>query len=292
MDLDAGVLDASTEGGDIHLRDLANGLALGSVSTGGDADSSIDLTVVDGPLLRDPSRPELTNLDAGTLDLEVSGGGNDIGAGGDPIVTSADRIDVRTEGGDINLRDTNGDLAIGEVSTGGSTESVVSIRADGGSLVSDPEGTGSIQGGTLLLDAADAVGTPESPLQLDAGTLGLSAGRGNGFVDDRNGDLALVQRPDAPSVIRITSDDFPDGEVRGGDDLDRLRQAETSLVVIDGGADGSGSASGSLAPVIGIDPDRVRSVEDPAVLIRDLVGDRLDEDAVEEAAVEGGATGS
>ena len=250
IEIDAVTLNAATEGGSIWLEDIAGGVAVGLVTTTGTAGSVIDLLATGGPIAEAAVTDADADLIAEHIDLEVTGGGSTVGTAAEALELDAGLLDVLTAGGGIYLEDTAGGVAVGLVSTTGS--SALELLVTDGSLTesisTDPEADVVASDVSLTVTgAASTIGTDTERMELNADTLDAQTAGGGIWLEDTAGGVALGNVTTTGAVGTVIDLLITDGAItEDGTDNDADVVAETVSIVTNGAADGVGTAAAVL----------------------------------------------
>ena len=188
-------LNALTAGGGIFLNDIAGGVAVGLVDAGGTAGGTVNLKATNGSIIESGSDPE-ADLVGETVTLEVTGSGSTIGTLANTLEIDAGEhtLNAKSEGGSINLNDTEGGFGIGLVDAGGTAGGDVTLTATGGSITeSGADTSADIVGKTVNLTvtgSSSTIGSGGNALEIDAATLDASTAGGNINLHDIEGGFA------------------------------------------------------------------------------------------------------
>jgi hypothetical protein len=199
LELNATTLSASTAGaaGDaIFIRDTAGGVAAGLITAGA---GNVSLAVLNGSLTSQ-TVDGTADIVGATINLTVSGAGNDIGtSAAAPLEINATTVlnaaTAGAAGDNIFIRDTAGGLVVGLVNAGAGN---VSLEVLNGSLTSQTvDGTADIVGASVSVSVTGAgndIGTSAAaPLEVNAVTLSASTAGAAGddiFIRDTVGGVA------------------------------------------------------------------------------------------------------
>ncbi len=211
VEIDADVLDVTTEEGDVYLDARGDGVALGLIETGplGGAATTVDLIAKEGGDILDAADDDATTQDidirAEQITLAVSGGTGSIGLNNTRRVEiDADQLDVTTEEGSVFLNDRVGGVALGMLDTGalgGSYSTVDLLSSGGGSITDASSGDSGVAGNDVVAEhilltvtgGTGSIGLPGEPLELDSQLLDLSTEGGNLYVEETAGGTAIGQ---------------------------------------------------------------------------------------------------
>ena len=170
--------------GDITLEELNAGTR------------DVSVTATNGSITESGSDSE-ADIIGNTLNLAVTGTTSTIGTEANTLEINAVNLNASTSGGNIYLNDIVGGVAVGLVTTGGTTSGTVNLMATNGSLLewgSDLEAD--IVGETLNLvvtGPTSTIGRAENVLEVDAGsnTLNAKTSGGNIYLNEILGDASI-----------------------------------------------------------------------------------------------------
>ncbi len=230
LELDAVSLNIATGGGDIRVEDTAGGVTLGQLTTGGAVGSVLDLLATGGSIVAATPNDGVAELLAENINLQVTGGASVMGGDGASLELDATTLNALSGGGDIFLTDLAGGVAIDGVSTTGVANSVIKLRAVGGSVTeSGADGAADISTDILHLNvtgAGSTIGRPGSALETQVGTLrDVTTEGGSIYLNDLAGGV-LVEHVSttgaAGSALDLT--------VTGGSILESQPDADADLI--------------------------------------------------------------
>ena len=249
LEINAVNLNASTEGGNIYLNDMAGGIAVGLVTTGGATSGSVNLKATDGSIIESGSDPD-ADIVGETLNLAVTGPTSSIGTAVNTLKIDAVNLNASTEGGNIYLSDIGGGVAVGLVTTGGTTSGTVNLTAIDGSILewgSDPDAD--IVGETLNLEVTgptSTIGSVDNILEVDSGsnTLNMKTAGGSIYLNEilGNASIGLIDAggKDGGEVYLIVTDG---GITESGNDPEPDVVGKSVILVIN--TQGGSSVGGS-----------------------------------------------
>jgi filamentous hemagglutinin family protein len=183
---------ATTGGnGSIVLASTSGNIALNSAVTAGSGD--VTLTAATGSIT-DAVAGSGPGIVGNTLNLTAGGTGT-LGTAANALRINAVNLNAQTSGGNINVRDTFGGVAVGLVTTGGTAAGDVSIAADNGSITENgSDAAADIVGNTITLvvtGASSTIGEDSNPIELDAAVLNARTDGGNILLTDTLGGVAV-----------------------------------------------------------------------------------------------------
>ena len=230
LEIDATLLNASTEGGGVWLEDTAGGVIVGLVTTTGAANSVVALRAIGGAITEAAATDPEADIVAEHIDLDVTGAASTVGTEADTLELDADLLDILTGGGSVWIEDTAGGVAVDLVSTTGAANSVVELLATGGAIT---EAAATDAGADIIAEhidlditgATSTVGTAADTLELDADVLDILTEGGSIWIEDTaNGvSVGLVSTTGtAGSLIEFTA--------TGGDILESAPDEAADLI--------------------------------------------------------------
>ena len=241
FEINAVNLNASTSGGNIYLNDIAGGVAVGLVTTGGTTSGTVNLTATNGSLLEWGSDPE-ADIVGETLNLVVTGPTSTIGTAENVLEVDAgsNTLNAKTSGGNIYLNEILGDASIGLIDAGGKEGGqVYLIVTEGGITESGADPEADIVGKSVILVVNEKKGTPvgdpKNMIEISSPELNVDNPDGNTYVD-LNGTAGSLQFNELPEGMIIDRAHLPallvfNSKIIGGDQIDGLLHAETALGV-------------------------------------------------------------
>ena len=241
FEINAVNLNASTSGGNIYLNDIAGGVAVGLVTTGGTTNGTVNLTATNGSLVEWGSDLE-ADIVGETLNLVVTGPTSTIGTAENVLEVDAgsNTLNAKTSGGNIYLNEILGDASIGLIDAGGKEGGqVYLIVTDGGITESGADPEADIVGKSVILVVNEKkgapVGDPKNMIEISSPELNIENPEGNTYVD-LNGTAGSLQFNELPEGMIIDRAHLPallvfNSKIIGGDQIDGLLHAETALGV-------------------------------------------------------------
>jgi len=229
LELDAGVLNAATEGGSIYLEDTSGGVAAGLVTTTGAVGSVVDLLVTGGSLTASGTMP---NIVGETLNLVATGGSSTIGTANQFLGVDAVTLkNVTTQGGDIYITDTNGGVAVNLISTTGKAGSKIALTSLGGNITEALPVNSSLVFNadivTLRVSAPNSnIGSASQPLNIGGSQVHLNNTSGQRtFINFPNGIPLVRESGRSPATLLVAN-----GKVIGGGNIAIFAEAQSTLV--------------------------------------------------------------
>ncbi|RMH87114.1 MAG: filamentous hemagglutinin N-terminal domain-containing protein, partial [Actinomyces sp.] len=254
LELDAVVLDATTNGGDIYANDLAGGVATGLVTSGGLA-GTVDLFATNGSIIEArPADPD-ADIVGDVVNLRVTGPTSTIGEPTEFLEVSANVLgNIQTDGGGVFLSTTPiaGDLFVDSINNPGGTLRLVVNGSIREAAPSDP--TPDIVVGTLdlqVLGGASTIGTAADPIEIDVQTLSASTQGGGIWLTDTAGGVAVArldttQAPGASITLVAQNGSITEASPSDAD-------ADLVTHALDLRVTGAGSTIGTIGDAIEID---------------------------------------
>jgi hypothetical protein len=239
LEINAVNLNASTSGGNIYLNDIAGGVAVGLVTTGGTTSGTVNLTATNGSILEWGNDPE-ADIVGETLNLVVTGPTSTIGTLDNILEVDAgsNTLNVKTDGGSIYLNEILGNASIGLIDAGGKDGGeVYLIVTDGGITESGNDPEADIVGKSVILvinsKSGAPVGDPKNMLKISSPELTVENPDGNTYVD-LNGTAGSLLHNALPEGMIIDRAHLPallvfNSRIIGGDQIDRLLHAEAEF---------------------------------------------------------------
>ena len=247
LEINGGILNASTQGGSIYLGDTAGGLSIGLVNGTQTVGSVVDLLVTGGSLTQLPTAvANGASIIGSTLNLAVTGVASTIGTVNQYLNVDAVTLgNIATQGGDIFMVDTNGGIAVNSVTTLGKTGSQISLTSLNGSILEAlPADLGyELNAGTVILQVNAPntnIGTAVQPLEILASNIILNNLWGSrSFINTPAFSatnvlpvgqlnvpqvLPVINTPTVPSNVMVVG-----GGVVGGTDIAFFTQAQSVL---------------------------------------------------------------
>jgi len=193
LEIDADVLDASTEGGDMWIEDRADGLAVGLVDAGGSTGGDVSLSSINGSITEFGSDPEADIL-GDRISLAVTGPiTRTIGTAANTLEIDAASLSATTQGGRIWLEDTAGGVGVYLVAAG--TNGTVNLKATNGSITeAGGDSAADIVGGTLNIEATgvgSTVGSVAQTIEINGAILNALTAGGNMWMADTAGGIQI-----------------------------------------------------------------------------------------------------
>jgi len=193
LKIDASVLNAQSDGGNIYLNDIAGGVTLGLITTGGTTSGEVSLTATNGSITEsgDDAGAEIIG---NTINLVVTGAGSTIGTAANALEIDTAVLNAQSDGGNMYLNDIAGGVALGLVTTGGTTLGEVNLTATDGSITESGNDAGAdVVGNTLnlVVTGAGSIGTAGNTLEIDAAVLNAQSAGGGIYLHDIAGGVAI-----------------------------------------------------------------------------------------------------
>ena len=236
LEIDSAVLNAQSDGGNMYLNDIAGGVALGLVTTGGTTSGEVNLMATDGSIteLGDDAAADVIG---NTINLVVTGGGS-IGTAGNVLEIDAAVLNAQSAGGGIYLHDIAGGVAIGLIDAGGTGGGDVTLTATDGSITesgndSSPDIVGKSVNIVIDGTSGSGLGTFQNMLEISSINTYLDNPNGNTYIDLNNGAASgygdqsaygmMYNNANLPEVIVYGN------KIQGGDKIEKLLAAQSSI---------------------------------------------------------------
>ncbi|ABK43301.1 filamentous hemagglutinin family outer membrane protein [Magnetococcus marinus MC-1] len=251
LELNAQVLNVTTDKGDVYLHDTAGGVAVGLITTGTTEGTRVDMMVSNGGVTEDPGHGHAPKIIADELYLNVTGHGFGIGhVDNDLNVDLTTFVNVTTEGGSIYMADADYGFYVDLVSTNSASTNIamgtelrlVSLE---GSIEESPtrsDAAVDLKAERVVLLAQgenDNIGTVEDAIEIKAANL---------FSETESGARSSLVAPDGDSPIveapgQSANALLIDGDFVGGDDSNLFQEIQSTGNRV-GGDIGGGAGGG------------------------------------------------
>jgi hypothetical protein len=263
LEIDANILNASTEDGDINIENTAGGLAIGLVNAPGKQAQIVSAGSITA-VTPDDSTAEIT-----ATDIVLESGGT-IGLDGSSLEIDGVTLDAETSGGGIYLTDLAGGIDLHTIDAGAGD---VKLHVVDGSITAVADGgAADIIGNELHISVSDPgshIGLAAAPIEIDGVILrSVTTEGGNIYLHDLAGGIAVDLVSNTGSVGSVIELSATNGSIveNPDDDADFVTE---SLVLT---ATGSGTI-GTGAEAIEIEADNLSATtEGGGIWLTDLSG--------------------
>jgi hypothetical protein len=202
LDFDATTLNASTTvtgGQRIFLHDVAGGVSISAID--GSGGSTAVFLSADNGSITSATVNGTADITGSAVTLNVTGATGKIGVNAaDPLEVNATTSLSATTGGvignDIFLTDTIGGANIGSISAGLANVTLSALNGSIDSVTFEPIPVADVIGGVVTVNVTGAtshIGTGNTALQVQAGTLNASSQGGNVALQQASGSVAIGQ---------------------------------------------------------------------------------------------------